>query len=406
MYISNHYFGGILLQPINRQHGKRQLIGMLIIALVAVLEITLYYYFEIYLDKIISIDSISIEVKQHSDFQLPKTVEAKLKSNKYKKVAVRWDKDYINTDKIETCNFEGRVEGFNDIVKLKVDISKYIKSIERPNIVILLTDNSNLQQRDLNLPDTLSVVYSDDKKGKEKVQWQKDSLVINNTGDYEITGSFLKDMLCEPRIVCKLEVIDRGELIKRIVVQTSLIQEEEVSESIDKIKALPNSVLEVLLKDRVTIRYVERNITDMPEFESLRKHEADNLKVFGVFKYPQIVVDYQAKKYIKFTDLDSFYTITLHEVGHAYDYLVGGRNNFELSSSDEFLSIWQREARNLFKSEITNMTEDLNKYYIDYNYEFFAECFAFYYQNEESKSLLKKNAPETYEYITKVMDKY
>ena len=384
------------------QPGKMRLTVRLTIVLVAVLEITLIYYFEIYLNKIRSIDSISIEVKQHSSFQLPRIIEARLKSNDLEKVAVKWESELIDTDKVGTINLEGRVEGYSEAVILEIKVYEYIEALERPRIVALISEGSPLEFKDLRLPEELSVVYGGDRKGREKVLWKSNYRNITQAGNYEIKGIFESDIPCELEAVCLLEVIDREELIKRIFVQNLYLEEGAVQETVSKVIALPNSILEALLQAEITISYVEGNITDIPEFESLKKHEDERLKVFGAFRYPHIVVDYEADKYVRFTELDNLATIVLHEIGHAYDFLLKGEEKLYLSSGDEFFSIWKSEAENLFRPSVTNMAEELNNYYISYSYEYFAECFAFYFQNERSRELLKENAPRTYDFIERL----
>lgn len=307
------------MQPV-----KMRLTVGLIIVLVAVLEITLIYYFEIYLNKIINIDSVSIEVKQHSSFRLPRTIEARLRSDALEKVAVKWDKEFIDTDRVGIVRVEGRVQGYSNLVVLEVKVYEYIEALEKPKIVALITEGNPLEVKSLKLPETISVVYGDDSKGREKVQWKSNEIYITKPGCYEVRGVFERDIYCASEVICILEVVERKELTNRIFVQNSYFSKEVVQESIAKVTALPNSVLEELLRAEVTISYVEGNITDIPGFESLKKHEDGKLKVFGAFRYPQIVVDYNADKYVRFTEIDNLTTILLHEIGHAYDFLLKG----------------------------------------------------------------------------------
>ncbi len=192
--------------------------------------------------------------------------------------------------------------------------------------------------------------------------------------------------------------------VSRIIVDNELLEEYEVRKSIYKVQTLPSKVLERLLEGKVTIEYIHEDITDLPEFERLKEYESDNLKVFGAFKYPKIVVDSQALDYIQFAKIDTFSTIVLHEIGHSYDYLFDKNdesNKFDLSNKKEFEDIWKEEGARLFNTRVTGMTKEQNQYYINYQYEFFAESFAFYFDSEESKRTLLEYAPRTYNFIDK-----
>ncbi|WP_139906213.1 anthrax toxin lethal factor-related metalloendopeptidase [Clostridium thermarum] len=391
------------MKLLSRLRGKGQQTKMLfIIAIIAVLEIGVYYYFVYYLNKIVSIDSISIEVKQHSNFQLPKTVEARVKSSKYKRISVIWDKENIDTKLTGNVNLTGRVKGFNKTVNLKVRISEYIKAIERPRKVIIAAEDGNIYKDKLKLPEYLSVVYSTGKTARTKVQWDTSTVDRSTIGTYEIEGQFINDMQCEPKIVCILEVIDKEELLKRIIVQNRFLKKLEVKEALGKIKELPDYILETLLSGNIKIKYIDESITNMPEFQSLRDKEEKNLKVVGVFRYPQILIDYHtAINYLSSSDIDDLSTTTIHEIGHAIDFLLSGGEGKQLgiSSESDFLSIWSSEAESLFRPEVTNLPQELNDYYRAYSYEYFAECFALYFQSETSRKILMDNAPNTYDFI-------
>ncbi|WP_142384795.1 anthrax toxin lethal factor-related metalloendopeptidase [Bacillus sp. M6-12] len=78
--------------------------------------------------------------------------------------------------------------------------------------------------------------------------------------------------------------------------------------------------------------------------------------------------------------------LELHELAHSIDNLVFNK----IRHNDSFLALWSQEAAVMFPEK---------KYFINYPEEYFAECFAFYYYNDESRELLKKGAPKTFAYI-------
>jgi hypothetical protein len=78
--------------------------------------------------------------------------------------------------------------------------------------------------------------------------------------------------------------------------------------------------------------------------------------------------------------------LELHEIAHSIDKLVFQN----VSKSKEFQLIWEEERGILFPG---------NSYFILHSEEFFAETFAMYYLNDETKLQLKKLVPQTYDFF-------
>jgi Pro-Pro endopeptidase len=78
--------------------------------------------------------------------------------------------------------------------------------------------------------------------------------------------------------------------------------------------------------------------------------------------------------------------LELHEVAHSVDQIVFNG----IHSKPDFLKIWRKEANRLFPG---------NWYFINYPEEYFAETFAYYYYNHETREYLRTVAPLTYEYM-------
>ena len=81
--------------------------------------------------------------------------------------------------------------------------------------------------------------------------------------------------------------------------------------------------------------------------------------------------------------------LELHELAHTVDNYISGSVDDPISFSDEFVEIWREEVYDILPYD----------YFINYVEEYFAEVFAMYYLNEESKSELKENAIKTYNFI-------
>jgi len=74
-----------------------------------------------------------------------------------------------------------------------------------------------------------------------------------------------------------------------------------------------------------------------------------------------------------------------HDLAHTLYHLVYN------DKIDAFKSIWLEEANQLFPN---------NSYFLHYEEEYFAESFAFYYYSDDTRNILKKLAPETFQFFT------
>jgi Pro-Pro endopeptidase len=81
--------------------------------------------------------------------------------------------------------------------------------------------------------------------------------------------------------------------------------------------------------------------------------------------------------------------LELHELAHSLDHYLYNKND----DRNAFLQIWKVEAPQLFPND---------SYFINYEEEFFAECFAMYYDTKDTRMHLKKLAPMTFQYISKL----
>jgi hypothetical protein len=79
--------------------------------------------------------------------------------------------------------------------------------------------------------------------------------------------------------------------------------------------------------------------------------------------------------------------LELHELAHSVDKFVLG----DISRSKEFQRVWEKEHEQLFPG---------NSYFL-YPEEYFAETFAMFYLNSETKEILRNKAPLTYQFIEK-----
>lgn len=215
-------------------------------------------------------------------------------------------------------------------------------------------------------------------------------------GDYYITN--VKDRVrYETPSVLKRKLLDCNQecLVDEITV---LPQEKYDINAVAKIKnhlkALPESILVHLISSDIHILLVNGPITETKEYSHLKgvvprgwegtNKTWDDVPGIGGSKVVVIRIGYSEKG-----SGHGSINLELHELAHSIDGIL--KNN--LSSSAAFQSIWKREKDKLFPGEA---------YFINYPEEYFAEAFALFYCDNDSKKRLKRWAPLTYQSIEKL----
>ena len=99
--------------------------------------------------RIISIDDLSVTVNQNDNYNLPGTLTAHTSNGTTREVEVAWNPGKANTAIIGIFVFEGTVTGYNEVVKLTLNVQKY-----QPNLNIYnysaVTINNVCKQLSLN----------------------------------------------------------------------------------------------------------------------------------------------------------------------------------------------------------------------------------------------------------------
>lgn len=93
-------------------------------------------------ENIISLEDIEAQVGLGTEYQLPKTVTAKMSNNTYKELAVTWTPSTVDTNDLGDQVFEGTVEGFYEkvILTLTIKAKEPIEEILEIKTVELLKD--------------------------------------------------------------------------------------------------------------------------------------------------------------------------------------------------------------------------------------------------------------------------
>jgi Pro-Pro endopeptidase len=176
-----------------------------------------------------------------------------------------------------------------------------------------------------------------------------------------------------------------------IVLPEDRFDEKEASEMIQRIGNIHPSILEKLVQENVLVKLFTGRLTDQPEFSYLKgkrpegysKHGPtwDEVPGIGGSKVVMAKIGHSKKG-----EGHGSVNLELHELAHTIDIYVFG----SIRTNETYLKIWKKEAPVLFPG---------NSYFINYPEEYFAESFAMYYFNDESRELLKVKAPMTYQML-------
>jgi hypothetical protein len=165
----------------------------------------------------------------------------------------------------------------------------------------------------------------------------------------------------------------------------------EVGKIKERLSKIPTSFLQKLKAKNVVIKLVDAPITNLPEFAHLSNIVPRGWE--GTNKTWDDVPGIGGKQTVAIVIGKSDYglghgaiNLELHETAHTIDQLVYEH----LSSTSSFISIWEKEATQLFGD---------HHYYSQYSEEYFAETFAMFYYGPVSKEKLKSRAPLTYTFF-------
>ncbi|WP_238907163.1 hypothetical protein [Clostridium sp. YIM B02506] len=180
-------------------------------------------------------------------------------------------------------------------------------------------------------------------------------------------------------------------IISNLFVDNVYSDKAGVLNSIKTVKKLPSKVLNKLIENNIKIDYIPWEPAEgfVAEFRGLDKLilvnyvDSDNTNVFCKYR----------------NEIN-----TMHEIGHAFDYdyelnLMG----YAYSGIKEFDDIYKAEASKLFNSyTFKNTNTAYLNYYLNSRWEYFAECFALYFANNDTNKILYEKAPRTFDFIKNI----
>jgi Pro-Pro endopeptidase len=199
-------------------------------------------------------------------------------------------------------------------------------------------------------------------------------------GDYP-RNSLIYQSLKDDRSVALLDQI--------IVLPKEHFDQQEAAAMISRINSLPFSLLKKINNQGINLKLFNGKLTDNPTARQLAgqvpRGYTSNVTwddVPGIGGSKVVLVKIGSSESGKG---HSSVNLELHELAHSIDRYVYG----EISGSKDFMSVWEKEHEQLFPG---------NSYFL-YPEEYFAETFAMYYLHDDTKELLRKKAPKTFEFL-------
>lgn len=180
------------------------------------------------------------------------------------------------------------------------------------------------------------------------------------------------------------------QLNQMIILPNSLFDEKAAAGIINRIASLPESLLEKINQNDITLKLFTGKLTDNQTARYLagqipRGYHSqitwDAVPGIGGSQVVLVKIGHSEKG-----KGHGSVNLELHEMAHSVDKLV-----FEnISKNKEFQLIWEEERGILFPG---------NSYFILHAEEYFAETFAMYHLNKVTNKQLKSAAPLTYQFI-------
>lgn len=182
-----------------------------------------------------------------------------------------------------------------------------------------------------------------------------------------------------------------------ILLPNSDFLEKEAIKMIDNIQKVDDSILILAVEESIQVRLFTGSLTNLNGLNELKNIKPrgygdndPNWELVPGMSEDRVV--YAKIGHSEFGKGHGSICLELHEFAHAIDRYV-----FHYVRLDPmFINIWKLEADLLFP---------LNNYFLQFPEEYFAETFAMYYYNKDSKEVLNEMAPLTFKYIQSLENK-
>ncbi|WP_082892575.1 anthrax toxin lethal factor-related metalloendopeptidase [Rossellomorea aquimaris] len=189
----------------------------------------------------------------------------------------------------------------------------------------------------------------------------------------------------------QLHLQSSSQLENMVLLPEVKYNKEAVKEIIMRLDHIPTSLLESTNSQNIKIRLFQKNLTDFSSTSHLKGVTPrgytnksitwDDVPGIGGSKLVLVKIGNSEKG-----KGHNSVNLELHELAHSIDRFV--LNDFY--SDMTLIPVWKREAPLLFPNDT---------YFLQYKEEYFAETFAMYFLNSETRNLLKEKAPATFQYF-------
>jgi Pro-Pro endopeptidase len=176
-----------------------------------------------------------------------------------------------------------------------------------------------------------------------------------------------------------------------VIVPETDYPREEAKKIIDTLAHVDSSLLQKAADHHIYVQLLNGKITDEPSARHLRGKTPrgylsssttwDDIPGLGGSHLVLVKIGHSEKG-----QGHGSVNLELHEFAHSLDYIVF----HHIHETPAFRAIWKEEAANLFPQHY---------YFLTYPEEYFAEAFAYYYYNRDTRKHLQSNAPKTYQFI-------
>jgi hypothetical protein len=182
-----------------------------------------------------------------------------------------------------------------------------------------------------------------------------------------------------------------------ILLPESAFSEDEVFSMIRNVEKVDQNILMLAARQNIKIKLFNGSLTDQEGLNSLQdkkprgySESAPNWEQVPGMSKDRVV--YAKIGHSEYGKGHSSVSLELHELAHAIDKYVF----YYVRKDPMFLNIWKQEVHQLFP---------MRNYFIQFPEEYFAESFALYYHNKETKLQLNEKAPLTFKFIQSLEQK-
>lgn len=216
------------------------------------------------------------------------------------------------------------------------------------------------------------------------------SLTLMGSSQADIGAIQLKNYPYSSDLKQAVDLTSEDLLGEIVLLPTESFDEIEAAAIISRLDQLPSTLLQKIDNQNIKIKLFSGRLTENPSVRHLtgmipRGYTSsttwDQVPGIGGGKTVLVKIGYSDQG----MDHGSV-NLELHELAHSIDRYIFE----EIRSNSQFIRIWQEEQPQLFPND---------SYFSTFSEEYFAESFALYFLNVETRSYLYENAPKTFSFI-------